>query len=227
MPPDAVLFDLDGTLVDREPLMTEAVIRVTAELGIDLRSGTAESWVGSAWPDFHAGLGVQDQTGLDLTAFLERIQATAALLIDDGFPIRVLPGGADLVHRLRVRGVPVGVVTGSMRGEATDALAGLGVLDVLDLLLTAEDYRPGKPHPACYLLAAERLEVPPDRCVAIEDSMVGVASAVAAGMWTVGVEAANAEPGHAAHQRLDDAHVVVPTLELLTDELLEPWGSGR
>ena len=112
MPPDAVLFDLDGTLVDREPLMTEAVIRVTAELGIDLRSGTAESWVGSAWPDFHAGLGVQDQTGLDLTAFLERIQATAALLIDDGFPIRVLPGGADLVHRLRVRGVPVGVVTG-------------------------------------------------------------------------------------------------------------------
>ncbi|MEZ5207952.1 MAG: DUF167 family protein [Acidimicrobiales bacterium] len=122
-----------------------------------------------------------------------------------------------------VRGVPVGVVTGSMRARRPTPRRARGARR-LDLLLTAEDYRPGKPHPACYLLAAERLEVPPDRCVAIEDFD---------GRRGVGGGSRHVDRRRRGGQRrarsrgapaLDDAHVVVPTLELLTDELLRAVG---
>lgn len=206
--------------------MTEAVVRVTGGLGIDLGTGGAESWVGSAWPDLHAGLEVQARSGLDLMAFLHRIADVAESLVAEGFPVRELPGGAALIQRLVDQGVPVGVVTGSMREEAHAALTDLGVIGALDIVLTAEDYAPGKPHPACYLLAAERLGVHAPGCVVVEDSRVGVASGVAAGMWVIAVTAANAPEGHPAHQRVEAAHVVVDSLLAVTDDHLEPRHAG-
>jgi beta-phosphoglucomutase-like phosphatase (HAD superfamily) len=108
--------------------------------------------------------------------------------------------------------VPVAVVTGSTHGEVEPVLELLGVRGQVSLVVAAGDYGRGKPAPEPFALAARRLGVDPARCIAFEDSEVGVAAARAAGMTVVATAEANPPAGHPAHQRLDDADAVVPSL---------------
>ncbi|MEZ5143907.1 MAG: HAD family phosphatase [Acidimicrobiales bacterium] len=160
-PPAAVLFDLDGTLVDREPLMLESLRRAAADAGAPLAADEAADYLGRAWQDVYAGLAIGDRTGLGFASFLDRVVAWSERLVADGHPVRVLPGGPALIERLGAAGVAVGVVTGSLRREATAALGLVGVLGRLDVFVPADDYERGKPAPDAYLLAAARLGVEP------------------------------------------------------------------
>ena len=219
----AALFDLDGTLVDREPLITAAVAQVMADIGASLDEGGAEAWVGRAWPDLHVGLDIESRTGVAFGSFMEHIATAAERLEGEGYAAAHLPGAVALIERLSAAGVPLAGVTGSMHGGADPGVTAPGGIEVLE---AAEAYAPGQPHPACYLLAAGRLGVDPAGCVAFEDSEVGLASARAAGMWTIGVAAANPSPSHPAHQDLSGAHVVVESLVVVTETHLEPWSTA-
>ncbi len=212
-PPAAVLFDLDGTLVDREPLMLESLRRAAADAGAPLAADEAADYLGRAWQDVYAGLAIGDRTGLGFASFLDRVVAWSERLVADGHPVRVLPGGPALIERLGAAGVAVGVVTGSLRREATAALGLVGVLGRLDVFVPADDYERGKPAPDAYLLAAARLGVEPRSCVVVEDSVPGIAAGLAAGMWVVATAAANAAPGDPSHQDLRAAHVVLAGLD--------------
>ena len=222
--PAAALFDLDGTLVDREPLMTEAVIRVIRLAQLPAAAGAAESYVGRSWPDVYAGLAVAATTGWTFDAFMDAVDEAAEALVADGFPVRVLDGGRALMERLAGEGVPIAVVTGSRLVEVAPALELAGVGPLVSLVVAAGDYDPGKPDPACYRLAARRLGVAPNDCVVFEDCRAGVAAGRAAGMFVVATADANPPVGHPAHQDLSAAHVVVPTLGHVTDELLSRAG---
>lgn len=212
-PPDAVLFDLDGTLMDREPLMLESLRRAAADAGAPLGEGEAAAYLGRAWQDVYDGLRIGERTGLGFAEFLDRVVAWSEVLVADGHPMRVLDGGRALIEALGGAGIGVGVVTGSLRREAEAALAHLGVLDRLDVFVPAEDYGPGKPAPDCYLLAAERLGAAPHRCVVVEDSEPGIGAGRAAGMWVVATAAANAPAGSPSHQDLSQADVVLAGLD--------------
>lgn len=180
----AVLLDMDGTLIESEHLWGAAEAEVTAALGgvwteeDHLRNvgGSAES----------VGRYIVELTGRDLTPrqaadmLYDRFRAGIA----EGAALR--PGAKELVRMLSEAGVPVSLVTSTERVLVAAAIGGIG-LENFDDSVAGDEVEANKPHPAPYLTAAERLGVDPRRCVAFEDSAVGVASAASAGCVTVAV----------------------------------------
>ncbi|MFF2717017.1 HAD family hydrolase [Streptomyces sp. NPDC058011] len=193
----AVLFDMDGTLVDTEVLWWETAREVAAGLGHRLTDADAPEVVGRAVADTAAHLiGVtgggsptlpdrtaDDRTADDRTAALAR---TAAELtesffrkVDAGAPLR--PGAAALLASLEGAGVPFALVSASPRSVVDAVVAGsLAGVDFA-FTLSADDTVRTKPHPDPYCTAAERFAADPAACVAVEDSPDGTASADAAG----------------------------------------------
>jgi beta-phosphoglucomutase-like phosphatase (HAD superfamily) len=229
--PAAAFFDLDGTLMDREPLMQAAIERTARQRGEEFADGELSVLIGRAWQDVFLALHIESRLGLDLGGFLDAIMTSAETLLADGFPARVLDGGAELIERLHGHGVPVMLVTGSLRREADVAIAQLGIAPHLVASLAAEEYVVGKPSPECYLAAAEMVGLPSAeevlaRCLVFEDSEPGIASGLAAGMKVIATSAANRPAGDPSHQRLDGAHLVVAELSEVSDDVLRAIVAG-
>jgi HAD superfamily hydrolase (TIGR01509 family) len=185
----AVLFDMDGLLVDTEPLWFETETEVMARLGAPwgkqdqaaLLGGSMERSVayllskatkpGSPAPATPAEVGRWMLDGILRHAAAGRVT--------------VLPGVRELLAEVAAAGLPSALVTSSQREFAEAVLAGTGFR--FPVTVCAEDVPATKPDPAPYQLAAKLLDVEPARCVALEDSPNGVASATAAGCLVVAV----------------------------------------
>ncbi|AXI71450.1 HAD family hydrolase [Streptomyces bacillaris] len=200
--PAAVLFDMDGTLVDTEVLWWETAREVAAGLGHRLTDADAPEVVGRAVADTAAHLigvtsgdpstlpgtatgraAAPERTAADRAAALER---TAAELtdsffrkVDAGAPLR--PGAAALLASLEAAGVPFALVSASPRSVVDAVVAGALAGVDFAFTLSADDTVRTKPHPDPYRAAAERFAADPAACVAVEDSPDGTASADAAG----------------------------------------------
>ncbi|MFZ4298607.1 HAD family hydrolase [Streptomyces cinereoruber] len=174
----AVLFDMDGTLVDTETLWWDATEEVAARLGHRLTAADAPEVVGRAVEDTAAHL--VRATGMSGTAGVASALATAfRRRVDAGAPLR--PGAGRLLAELDREGVPFALVSASPR-SVVDAVTGGALARVpFAFTLSADDTARTKPHPDPYRTAAERLGVPVASCVAVEDSPDGTASADAAG----------------------------------------------
>ncbi|MFC9744721.1 HAD family hydrolase [Streptomyces niveus] len=176
--PAAVLFDMDGTLVDTETLWWESAAEVAAGLGHHLSNADAPEVVGRAVADTAAhlvrltGAPRPDDVAADLAgSFLRRVDA--------GAPPR--PGARRLLAALEAAGVPFALVSASPRTVVDSVVAG-SLADVdFAFTLSADDTVRTKPHPDPYRAAAERFGAAPGACVAVEDSPDGTASAEAAG----------------------------------------------
>jgi len=216
---EAILFDLDGTLVDSERENVESVVRAARRWGAELNETERAFIIGHSWTDIHA-LIVRDHA-LEVT-MREMIDAAVdekrIIMASDGY--RALPGAVAAVRRMGRRS-KLAVVSGASRGEVVDALSSLGVTDAFALVLGAEDYPRGKPAPDGYALALERLGAAPKRSLAIEDATPGIRSALAAGARVVAVRA-----GNFAGYDLSEADVVVDTLDEITDELIAGLVAG-
>ena len=211
--PAAVLFDLDGTLVNSEPLNVEAVILAVRHLGRELDAEDRQFIIGHAWSEIHARF--CQRLGLTVSR-AELIAATVAERREllRSRPLPVLPGAVELVRRLAPR-APLAVVTGSSRAEAHDAIESLGLLDAFAFVLAAEDYARGKPDPEPYRSAIERLGVAPRESLVLEDATPGIQSARAAGARVIGVRA-----GNYSGYDLSAAHRVVDSLVEVTDAVI-------
>lgn len=181
------LLDLDGTLLDTEPIHFESANAVLARFGRRLEFGEFRGFIGTAdepfWTALKARFGLphppRELASLRARAFLDLLR-TARLQ-----PLR---GVGELLARLRRAGVPCAVASSSAR-VLMDAILRAGGLDgELSVRVSGhDDCARSKPHPEVYLAAAAALRLRPMECVAVEDSEPGVASAKAAGAFTVAV----------------------------------------
>jgi HAD superfamily hydrolase (TIGR01509 family) len=200
-PIQALLFDMDGVVIDTVPAIVTFWNQVAAEHGLTLSE-----------EDFTAhihGVPVRDtlrrlfpmRSPEDDGAFLARIEADERTQT-----YHEVPGVRQLLVALRERGVPVGLVTSGMPWKVATVMQQLHLDGLLGTVVTAADLPRGKPDPSCYLLGAKRLGIAPSRCLVFEDAVPGVQAARAAGMRCVGVQA----PAGAERLREQGAFTVVP-----------------
>lgn len=211
--PAAVLFDLDGTLVDSERENVESVVLAVRRYGIEMTAAEKSFVVGHSWNEIHEGLVRVHGLAVSKPRIIaEAVEEKRALLRDGHRP---LPGAVDLVRRLARRS-KLAVVSGASRVEVRDAVEGVGLADAFTVLLGAEDYGRGKPEPEPYVMAMERLGARPEQSLVIEDAAPGIAAARAAGVRVIGVRA-----GNFSGYDLGNADAVVDTLLDVTDDLIE------
>jgi HAD superfamily hydrolase (TIGR01509 family) len=183
--PDAVLWDMDGTLVDTEPYWIAEEYKLVAEFGGEWNDEHAHHLVGNDL--LVAARYIRDVGGVRLAPeqIIERLLDGVILQVKEHIPWR--PGARELLAALLVAKVPCAMVTMSYQSLATAIAEGLPP-GSFRTVVAGDDVAHGKPHPEPYLTAATRLGVLPQRCVAIEDSVTGVTSAEAAGVPVLAVE---------------------------------------
>ncbi|MEJ3404108.1 HAD family phosphatase [Rathayibacter sp. YIM 133350] len=182
--PAAVLWDMDGTLVDTEPYWMSAEIELVTSFGGGWTHADCLRVVGlGLWES--AKVFQQAGVALDADTIVYRLTASVQEQLDaEGIPWR--PGARELLAQLRERGTKTALVTMSVRSMA-EQIAGLVGFPAFDVIVTGDSVANAKPHPEPYLTAARLLGVDAADCVAIEDSVPGLASAVASGAVTIGV----------------------------------------
>ncbi|MFE6129071.1 HAD family hydrolase [Streptomyces sp. NPDC056437] len=180
----AVLLDMDGTLVDTEGFWWDAEVEVFADLGHELDEAWRDVVVGG--PMTRSAGYLIEATGADIT------MAELTVLLNDRFEARIgrgvplMPGAQRLLAELAAQGVPTALVSASHRRIIDRVLASLGPKNFA-LSVAGDEVPRTKPHPDPYLLAARGLGAEPARCAVIEDTATGVASAEAAGCRVVAV----------------------------------------
>jgi HAD superfamily hydrolase (TIGR01509 family) len=183
----AVLFDMDGLLVDTEPLWFEVESSVMARLGGQWTHADQRALIGGSLHRSVSYLVARASTAISHDEVADWLVGGMADLLASR-EVAALPGAIDLLAEIRAAGLPYALVTSSERvivDAVLRALARDGV--TFEVIVSGADVRNPKPHPEPYQLAAALLGADPRCCVALEDSPNGVASAQAAGCVTVAV----------------------------------------
>ena len=211
----AVIFDMDGVIVDTEPLWRQAEREVFADVGLELTEADCERTMGmrtdevvawwyesSPWPGPSPA-----EVEARITSRMEELIAERA---------EPMPG---LAHALRLAtsaGLRVGLATSSCPALIDAVLTKLDLRDAFSAVCSAEAEPFGKPHPGVFLTTARRLGVEPAQCVVLEDSPIGVHAALAAGMRVIAVPPAHLFDDPA----FDKAHAKLHSLEELSSDHL-------
>ncbi|MEU4574346.1 HAD family hydrolase [Nonomuraea sp. ATR24] len=181
---EAVFFDMDGLLVDTEKVWLEIETGVMARLGGEWSPEHQTHLVGGSMErTVEYMLAV---SGSDASEATVREWMVSGMVTTLNGGVEVMPGASELLDALRDEGVPVALVTSSLREIADAVLKAVG-RDRFDAIVTADDVTRTKPDPEPYLTAARLLGVEPVRCVVLEDSPNGVAAGTAAGCAVVAV----------------------------------------
>lgn len=218
--PDAVLFDMDGLLLESERVLLECWRQAARELSLALDDGVFLGMVGHHDAACRAML--VERVGERRTAALvARLQALYDPRVEAGLPVK--PGAFALLAWLDARGVPRAVGTSTRRMRALQKLGSTGLLPHFGAVAGGDEVAQAKPAPDIYLLAARRLGVDPARCVVLEDSGPGVRAALAAGALPLQVP--DLVPPDAATRAL--GHRVVASLQQAQALLADAFAAHR
>lgn len=211
---DLIIFDNDGVLVDSEPISNRILAAYLTELGHPTTyEASLRDYKGSALHRVHDI--VRERSGRSLPSDFD---ATFHTRVFDAFrrELQPVPGVADVVRRLAADGIPYCVASSGShdRIRVTLETAGLSGLFDPSVLFSSQDVGRGKPAPDLFLHAAATMGVPPERCAVVEDSVLGVQAAVAAGMDV------HAFTAMTPAELLSDATACFATMEGLADLLV-------
>lgn len=209
----AVIFDMDGVLVDGEPLHFQAVNRLLATEGKSISLDAYKPYMGTktGWADMIRDYGLTQPREHYSEIYREMILESYRL---NSAP---LPGAIELVRALERAQVRMALASSSILPWVDACLERLGLHDAFESVTTGTDVEHGKPAPDIYLLAAHRLDVDPARCLAFEDAPAGILSAKSAGMecWAVRTDYTRGLP-------LPDPHREFESLtEVLVEEIVK------
>lgn len=203
---DAVVFDCDGTIADTESVAEAAWTAMLAERGYEATRKDFAAIIGHPFPQNWEHFAARATLG-DRDVFRAELRVRFLALMEDGF--RVYPDAVATMRALAQRGATLAVASSSSRAHVERVLVRAGVERLVAVIVASEDVREHKPHPRPYLEAVGHLGVPAERAGAVEDTAVGVASARAAGLFTVGVRRRDV-PVHV----LDEADRVVDEIDV-------------
>jgi HAD superfamily hydrolase (TIGR01509 family) len=212
---EAVVFDLDGVLLDSEQVWDEIREGLVRERGGIWADTAQRDMMGMSSPEWsrymHDTLGLAEPP--------QEINAEVVRRMQDRYArdLPLLPGAVDAVRRLAERW-PLGLATSSNRPLIETVLDAAGLRPFFKATVSSEEVAHGKPAPDVYVEAVRRLGVDPARCAAIEDSHNGIRSARAAGMRVIAIPNPHFPPGEA----LREADAVAKSLDELTPELVSP-----
>jgi HAD superfamily hydrolase (TIGR01509 family) len=215
----AILFDMDGVLMDSEPLHLRATRFALGDRARSYTERDNQAFFGATDTEMFRVLRIL----LDLDASTDELvhrkqQHLVSLIRAEG---RGLPGVPDIPLRFREAGFRLGLVSASARPVIDAILQAVGLRETFQTVVCGDEVARGKPAPDGYLMAARRLAVQPERCFVVEDTRNGVLAAKAAGMTVAAV------PGPSTiHEDFSPADLVLPSLEALP-KVLERNGNGN
>lgn len=211
---EAVVFDLDGVIVDTEQVWDDVREQLVRERGGRWHGGAQAAMMGMSSPEWsrylHDELGVA-QSPEEINH--EVVRRMLARYRDD---LPLIEGAVDAVRRLAAE-FPLAVASSSNRPLIEAVLERAGIDDLFDAVVSSEEVARGKPAPDVYLDAARRIAVEPTRCAAVEDSANGLRAAHAAGMRVLALPNAHYPP---APDALKLAHAIISSPTELTPELV-------
>ena len=217
----AIIFDMDGVLVDSEPLFHDAINRLLTQEGAEPVSAAEnqETLLGTTIEETWRRLKLSRALPLPVETYMGRYDLLVReMMMQELAP---QPGVRELIGVCRERGLPIAVASSSRHSWVDLKLAAIGLTGAFDLVVGGDDVINGKPAPDIYLKAAAGLGLPPGECIAIEDSPVGIAAAGAAGIYTIAVRT-----DYTRHLDVSQANAVLESLADFDRALLAAGPGG-
>jgi HAD superfamily hydrolase (TIGR01509 family) len=212
---EAVVFDLDGVIIDTEEVWEEVRRGYVAEFGHEFRPDTQDRMMGMSTGEWSAHLA--DEVGVPRTAEQVATDVLGRMAERYRGSLPLIPGSVETVRRLGAR-FPLGLASSSARILIDQVLETAGLTGAFQVTLSTEEVPRGKPAPDVYLAAAGKLGLDPAVCAAVEDSSNGLRAAGAAGLAVIAVPHGVYPP---APDALALASLVVTNVAELTPELIE------
>ncbi|MGK5086573.1 HAD family phosphatase [Bdellovibrionota bacterium FG-2] len=215
----AIFFDLDGTLIDTEPAAGRAIEKCFEKVGVKLKPGDADFITGRTWESAFEYLFSIYSVAVPHERIKSNVLRTYRQELKRELP--EVTGSAEAVRCLAEK-FPLAVVSGSTRSDILWALDRLKIRHCFKTVVGAEDYPKSKPAPDPYLTAMKELGIKPGHGLAFEDSLAGITSANAAGLYVVAISATN-------HLKQDttQAHAKIKDLQGITPQWIEEFSSGN
>jgi HAD superfamily hydrolase (TIGR01509 family) len=176
---EAVIFDLDGLILDSERPIRDAVIEVVAALGFEMSDAFYATLIGVPGPECDAMIRDYFGASFPFDTYFENSNAKIAEALSGGIALK--SGVREILTHLEQRATPLGLATSSSRRYVEKQLSANDLAPFFKAVATRDDVRRGKPHPDLFLKASADLGIVPERCLVLEDSHNGVRAAHAAG----------------------------------------------
>ncbi len=215
----AIFFDLDGTIIDTEPAAGRAIEKCFEKAGIKLKAGDADFITGRTWESAFEYLFSVYAVPFPHERLKENVLRTYRQELQRELP--QVAGSAEAVKSLAAK-FPLALVSGSTRSDILWALDHLKIRHCFKTVVGAEDYPNSKPSPDPYLTAMKELGINPGQGLAFEDSLAGITSANAAGLYVVAISSTN----HLG-QDTTQAQAKIKDLQGITPKWIEEFSSGN
>ncbi len=185
MPIKAFILDLDGTLIDVFPAYEEAFRYAFKSAAKKYRNGSLDKFYGQVDLEIIRQMLKKDMIDEDVKHIASIKRGHFLMIALDHF--KILPYAIDLIMALKRRDIKIAIATSGQRAAADIGIDSLGVKEIISAIVTAQDVKSGKPAPDLFLRAAEDMNIAPNECAVVEDSIHGIRAAKSAGMWSIAV----------------------------------------